>query len=224
MNRRLLGWHFPVFGWLISGALLLIGAGATPSASVADHATRAGPVSAVIRAETAEAPRSWPMGPPRPLVVRGWEPPASSYGPGHRGVDLAAPAGSEVLAVAAGRISFAGQVAGRGVLSINLTGTGDPALRTTYEPVDPALPVGTEVTAGQPVGTVASGASHCATGCLHWGLLRGTEYLDPLSLLPPGMLSRTGHRLLPVTGTRPLTPEASLPGAPALAHRPPHRP
>ncbi len=160
---------------------------------------------------------SWPVGPPRPLVVRGWDPPASTYGRGHRGVDLAAPPGTPVRAAAAGRISFAGQVAGRGVVAISLTGTGDPPLRTTYEPVEAALPVGTEVSAGQVVGTVEAAASHCEAGCLHWGLLRGEEYLDPLSLLPPWLLARPPSRLLPVFGVPPLESAATPPPEPAAA-------
>ncbi|MGI5357727.1 peptidoglycan DD-metalloendopeptidase family protein [Streptomyces sp. CA-252508] len=141
----------------------------------------------------------WPVGPPRPAVVRGWEPPASAYGPGHRGVDLSAPPGTEVRAAAAGRVSFAGPVAGRGVLSITLTATGAPPLRTTYEPVRPRVRPGTEVAAGQVVAVVAPGAgAHCAPVCLHWGLRRGDTYLDPLSLLPTALLRRPPSRLLPL--------------------------
>lgn len=138
--------------------------------------------------------RVWPVG-TRPAVVRGWEPPATVYGRGHRGVDLAAAAGAPVRAVAAGRVSFAGRVAGRGVVSVELTGTG---LRTTYEPVTPSVRKGDEVTAGEVVGSVEATAGHCAGGCLHWGLLRGDTYLDPLSLLPPWLLRRGPSRLLPV--------------------------
>jgi biotin carboxyl carrier protein len=149
------------------------------------------------KAPEPDASRGWPVGAPRPLVVRGWEPPSSPYGPGHRGVDLAAAAGTPVRAAASGTVSFAGSVAGRGVLTITLTGTGDPPLRTTYEPVRPLVEEGTAVTAGQVVATVEPGASHCR-GCLHWGLRRGTTYLDPLTLLPPWMLRRGPSRLLPV--------------------------
>ncbi len=42
---------------------------------------------------------------------------------------------------------------------------------------------GTRVAAGEVLGTVRPTGSHCAA-CLHWGLLRGDVYLDPLSLLP----------------------------------------
>ncbi|GAA3480662.1 peptidoglycan DD-metalloendopeptidase family protein [Streptomyces yanii] len=93
----------------------------------------------------------------RPVVVRGWEPPAGTYGRGHRGVDLAAAPGARVRAAAGGRVSFAGRVAGRGVLSIEVAGTGDPPLRTTYEPVRALVPEGDEVRAGQPVAVMEAG-------------------------------------------------------------------
>ncbi|MFE4050728.1 M23 family metallopeptidase [Streptomyces sp. YIM B13518] len=141
----------------------------------------------------------WPVG-VRPRVLRGWEPPATAYGRGHRGVDLAAPPGTPVRAVAAGRVSFAGRVAGKDVVSVELTGTGEPPLRTTYEPVRASVTEDDEVTAGQVVGTVAPTGSHCTAPCVHWGLLRGDAYLDPLTLLPPWLLRRGPSRLLPVLG------------------------
>ncbi|WP_406092020.1 peptidoglycan DD-metalloendopeptidase family protein [Streptomyces sp. NBC_01013] len=141
----------------------------------------------------------WPLE-GRPTVLRGWEPPATEYGRGHRGVDLGAAPGARVLAAAAGRVSFAGGVAGRGVVVIELAGTGDPPLRTTYEPVRPLVGKGDQVTAGQVVAVMSAGPSHCAPGCLHWGLRRGDAYLDPLSLLPPSLLRHGPSRLLPVSG------------------------
>ncbi|MER5937376.1 M23 family metallopeptidase [Streptomyces sp. NPDC001928] len=143
--------------------------------------------------------RSWPVG-VHPPILRGWEPPATTYGRGHRGVDLAAPTGTPVRAVAAGRVSFAGRVAGKGVVSVELTGTGDPPLRTTYEPVRASVEEGDEVEAGAVVGTVETTGSHCGGTCVHWGLRRGEAYLDPLSLLPPWLLHRGPSRLLPVLG------------------------
>ncbi|MFR0356938.1 murein hydrolase activator EnvC family protein [Streptomyces sediminimaris] len=145
--------------------------------------------------------RAWPVG-TRPEVLRGWEPPVTLYGRGHRGIDLAAPPGAPVRAVAPGRISFAGRVAGRGVVSVELTGTD---VRTTYEPVKASVRKGDEVRAGQVVGTVEPMAPHCAVTCVHWGLLRARTYLDPLALLPPGLLHRPPPRLLPVLGV-PLPP------------------
>ncbi|MEU8348861.1 hypothetical protein AB0C60_04715, partial [Streptomyces sp. NPDC048845] len=103
-------------------------------------------------------------------------------------------------AVAAGRVSFAGQVAGRSVVTVELTGTGDPQLRITYQPVRAQVAKGDRVAAGEEVGVLADGPFHCAGGCLHWGLLRGEDYLDPLGLLPDWMLLGGRSRLLPVHG------------------------
>ncbi|MFI6645617.1 peptidoglycan DD-metalloendopeptidase family protein [Streptomyces sp. NPDC050504] len=163
--------------------------------------------------------RSWPVGNSvgnltRPVVVRGFDPPATPYGPGHRGVDLAARPGTVVVAAAPGTVAFAGPVAGKGVLSIDLAdgagGATGAGLRTTYEPVRPLAAAGDTVTAGQPVAVLAPGPAHCAPapapgGCLHWGLRSGEAYLDPLTLLPPALLRRGPSRLLPVFGV-PLPP------------------
>ena len=152
------------------------------------------PVPAVPAPSVPAIARTWPVG-SHPLVLRGWEPPATVYARGHRGVDLATPAGAQVRAVAAGRVSFAGRVAGRGVVSVELAGTD---LRTTYEPVTATMKKGDEVEPGAVVGTVEVTGSHCPTTCVHWGLLRGKTYLDPLALLPPWLLNRGPSRLLPV--------------------------
>lgn len=161
------------------------------------------PPPSVRSADSSEG-RVWPVeghaGALRPLVTRGWKPPPEPWAAGHRGVDLAAPRGSPVRAVADGRISFAGRVAGRGVVSVELSGTARPPLRTTYEPVRPSIRKGQRVRAGQTVGTVADGPFHCPGGCLHWGARRGERYLDPLSLLPAGLRRGGPSRLLPVFG------------------------
>ncbi len=74
-------------------------------------------------------------------------------------------------------------------------------LRTTFEPARATVPVGTEVAAGDRLGlTAGGGLPHCPGACLHWGLLRGDVYLDPLSLLPPELLRSGPSRLLPVDG------------------------
>ncbi|WP_406006527.1 M23 family metallopeptidase [Streptomyces sp. NBC_00637] len=173
---------------------------AGPRVAPAARALPAPPVPAVGRV--------WPVG-TRPTVLRAFEPPASPYARGHRGVDLAAPPGAPVRAVAAGRVSFAGRVAGRGVVSVELSATGVPPLRTTYEPVRASVRKGDEVAPGQVVGTVepatvgparAPAGSHCARTCVHWGLLNGRTYLDPLSLLPPWLRRSGPSRLLPVFG------------------------
>ncbi|MFJ8810208.1 murein hydrolase activator EnvC family protein [Streptomyces sp. NPDC102490] len=191
---------------------------ATAVRALPDPAEAAGEAGAVDPMVPAVA-RGWPVG-TRPVVLRGWEPPATPYGPGHRGVDLAADGGAPVRAVAAGRVSFAGPVAGRGVVSVELTGTGEPPLRTTYAPVEAAVRKGDEVTAGELLGTVEQTGPHC-TACLHWGLLRGEVYLNPLSLLPPWLLNAGPSRLLPVLGV-PLPGRAEIsPARRAAPWRPP---
>ncbi|MFL1376127.1 M23 family metallopeptidase [Nocardiopsis protaetiae] len=122
----------------------------------------------------------WPLDPP-PRVLRPFDPPERPWLPGHRGVDLAAEPGQDVLAAGPGRVHFAGTVAGTPVVSVS---HGD--LRTTYLPVETDLARGDPVTAGQVIGALAAVPRHCPDrACLHWGLLRGPDYLDPLSLLGP---------------------------------------
>jgi murein DD-endopeptidase MepM/ murein hydrolase activator NlpD len=130
----------------------------------------------------------WPLE-PQPEVVRAFEPPAAPFGPGHRGVDLAGSLGQPVLAALAGRVSFAGSLAGRGVVVVDHGST-----RTTYEPVAAGVRVGQPVLRGQPIGSLTLGGSHCFPRvCLHWGWRRGDTYLDPLLLVGGGPI-----RLLPL--------------------------
>ncbi|MGW4164392.1 peptidoglycan DD-metalloendopeptidase family protein [Streptomyces sp. NPDC004788] len=140
----------------------------------------------------------WPVGPPRPEILRGWEPPPGPYAAGHRGLDLAAPPGTPVRAPAPATVTFAGPVAGHGVLTLTLSGTGLPPLRTTYGPAEPLVRPGAVVHPGDIVARVATPTDHCPVSCLHWGLLRGDTYLNPLGLLGGGP-----SRLLPVWGRAP---------------------
>ena len=129
----------------------------------------------------------WPLTPPS--VVRRFDPPPQPWLAGHRGVDLAATPGVTVRAAGTGTVTFAGRVAGRGVVSVAHTG----GLRTTYQPVTASVTVGDVVTTGTPLGTLDVGHPGCpAAACLHWGLRRGDLYLDPLALLGLGRV-----RLLP---------------------------
>jgi murein DD-endopeptidase MepM/ murein hydrolase activator NlpD len=122
----------------------------------------------------------WAAPLPGPTVTRPFDVLPSRYAPGHRGVDLAGAPGATVLAAGDGVVAFAGMVAGRPVVSVDHPG----GLRTTYEPVDPSVGAGQPVARGSPLGTLLSGHAGCPTSaCLHWGLRRGEDYLDPLTLL-----------------------------------------
>jgi len=148
----------------------------------------------------------WPVQPP--VVVRPFDPPPTPYAAGHRGVDLAAVGGQPVDAAGAGVVSFAGQVAGIGVVVIR----HDGGLRTTYEPVTPAVAAGQTVAAGALIGHVTGGHAGC-TVCLHFGLRSGEDYVDPLSLFARGPI-----RLLPVDGQPPVSAHtAALAAGPAAA-------
>lgn len=158
-------------------ALLVLACLVAPAAATADPAPPAPPGSL------------WTAPLPALEVTRRFEAPPSPYGRGHRGVDLAAAPGAVVLAAGDGVVAFAGSVAGRPVVSIDHAG----GLRTTYEPVDPAVGAGQPVARGSPIGTLAAGHTGCpVAACLHWGLRRGETYLDPLLLLRPPRV-----RLLP---------------------------
>lgn len=145
-----------------------------------------------VATASSPAPRAsyrWPLA-GTPAVTAGFQPPRTAWGAGHRGVDLRGAAGDEVVAAGTGTVSYAGLLAGRGVVVVSHPG----GLRTTYEPVAATVHVGDEVAGGEPLGTLTAGHASCGTAtCLHWGLLRGTTYLDPLSLL-----GLHGVRLLPL--------------------------
>jgi murein DD-endopeptidase MepM/ murein hydrolase activator NlpD len=148
----------------------------------------------------------WPLQ-PTPRVVHAFDPPDSTWGAGHRGVDLAGAVGQAVHAALAGRVTFAARLAGRGVVVVDHGPT-----RTTYEPVSALVHVGDAVARGQPIGTLELTGSHCfPTACLHWGWRRGETYLDPLLLVGGGPIV-----LLPLWPAS-SDPTTSLPGNPYAA-------
>lgn len=187
MSRRL----FPALP-PVAALLIVVGASAVglPAAALAapDRVAAPGPVVAPSPAPGAGSRWVFPL-PGRPAVTRSFDPPASPYGAGHRGVDLAAAPGTPVRAAADGVVVFAGLVAGRPVVSVDHPG----GLRTTYEPVAPTAQAGQPVARGSPIGTLEPGHPGCsAAACLHWGLRRGETYLNPMALLRPPRV-----RLLP---------------------------
>jgi len=109
-------------------------------------------------------------------VLRGFDPPAEKWLAGHRGVDLGGIDGDVVHAAADGTVTFVGTIDGVQMLTVTHAG----GLRTTYQPVAATVARGDRVMAGQQIGTLLTG--HCpGQACLHLGLKRGDEYLDPLA-------------------------------------------
>jgi murein DD-endopeptidase MepM/ murein hydrolase activator NlpD len=111
--------------------------------------------------------------------LRPFDPPDKPWLSGHRGVDLgSASDGGPVTAPESGTVSFVGVVVDRPVITID-HGNG---LRSSFEPVRSTLKNGASVAKGAVVGTLLAG--HCGTSpCVHWGVRRGAEYLNPLSFI-----------------------------------------
>lgn len=137
----------------------------------------------------------WPLR-PRPAVTRSFDAPSPDWQRGHRGVDLAGAPGQPVYAAATATVIFAGDLAGRPVVSLAHPG----GLHTSYEPVRAVVRVGQRVAAGTAIGALEAGHPGCgAAACLHWGAMWGpaarADYIDPL-----GLLVSTPIRLKPLRG------------------------
>jgi murein DD-endopeptidase MepM/ murein hydrolase activator NlpD len=135
----------------------------------------------------------WPLR-PRPAVMRTFDAPSPNWQAGHRGVDLAGAPGQSVFAASEGTVVFAGELAGRPVVSVAHPG----GLRTSYEPVLASVHAGQRVDAGTMLGELQAGHAGCpAAACLHWGAMWGpasrADYVDPL-----GLVATTPIRLKPV--------------------------
>lgn len=100
-----------------------------------------------------------------------FRPPATTYGPGNRGLAYDLPDGTAVHAVADGTVVFAGLVAGtRHVTVLHADGR-----RSSYSFLSAvAVQRGQVVAQGDPVGTAGAG--------FHLGVRDGESYLDPAAL------------------------------------------
>lgn len=131
----------------------------------------------VVRAG-ARTPWVWPTG--VRVVERPWQAPDGDYGAGHRGIDVPAALGTPARAVDDGVVTFAGSVAGRGVVTID---HGD-GLRSTLDSLAPSVATGDRVTQDAVVGTVAVGHCPASAPCLHLGARLDDRYVDPTRYLP----------------------------------------
>ncbi len=135
----------------------------------------------------------WPLRPPAE-VVRRFDAPSPNWHAGHRGVDLAGVPGQRVYAAGPATVVFAGELAGRPVVSLAHPG----GLRTSYEPVRATVQPGQRVSGATVIGELVAGHPGCpAAACLHWGAMWGAaaraDYVDPL-----GLLAATPIRLKPL--------------------------
>src|SRR2546422_29121 len=185
--------------WL---ALAVAGLALLPRASVA---RAAGP--------PAYGTYTWPVVGP---VIRGFEPPPNPYAPGHRGIDIGAPFGSDMVAAQDGTVAFSGWVGGSLFISIDHA----DGVRTTYSWISAAeVRRGDVVTRGQEIGKTGQGHPGSITPHLHFGARVGTTYIDPMLLLEHGSVAGLIH-LAPLPGAEgPLGPEPrrslfALPRAP----------
>jgi murein DD-endopeptidase MepM/ murein hydrolase activator NlpD len=154
---------------------------AAVAVAVALSTTGAGPAAPPLGALADPGPAygsySWPV---VGSVLRPFESPESPFGAGHRGIDIAGPAGTVVRASMDGVVAFAGKVAGSLFVSID----HPDGVRTTYSWLSAVT-----VRAGDPVSAgaviAASGPGHPGTDPphLHFGARFQGDYLDPLLLL-----------------------------------------
>lgn len=172
-------------------ALLLLAAAATAPSTAPAAGARAAPVSFSVSPAPATGSWSWPLT-PRPAVLRAFDPPDKPWLSGHRGVDLkSASDGGPVTAPESGTVSFVGVVVDRPVITVD-HGNG---LRSSFEPVASTLAKGDAVAKGEILGTLLAG--HCGpTPCVHWGVRRGDEYVNPLEFV----LDLRPSVLLPLDG------------------------
>lgn len=153
----------------------------------------AGVIAVVLVATGAEGvPRGceahW-QAPVAGTVVDGFRPPAHIGAPGNRGWEYQTVPGSRVVAAGAGRIVFAGAIAGRLYVSID----HPCGLRTTYSGLASVEVVrGEQIEAGTGVGTAADR--------FHFGVRQGAAYLDPASLFRSDAAAGVRRpRLVPLT-------------------------
>jgi murein DD-endopeptidase MepM/ murein hydrolase activator NlpD len=145
------------------------------------------PMDAVAGAATVAALRRQPAGAPIALAWPLLAPVGDGFGPRgdrfHEGVDLVAPAGTDVIAAAPGRVAWAGPRAGGwGNLVTLADGRG---VRTMYAHLSTVeVKVGEWVAGGTVLGRV--GATGDATGPhLHFEVRVGGAAIDPLRALVP---------------------------------------
>ena len=117
-------------------------------------------------------------------IIRHFEPPPTPFAAGHRGIDLAVPIGTEVLASNDGVVAFAGLVATELFVSIDHA----DGIRTTYSFLSSvSVKKGVVVVRGQQIALSGPGHAGSTQSHLHFGARIGDAYIDPEPLLLDGL-------------------------------------
>ena len=164
-------------------------------------------VPAAVPERSVRPPPAAPDPPPVPplwmpvagAVVRGFDTRAGPFGPGHRGIDIAASVGELVRSPTAGWVVFAGRVAGRNWVSLLVA----PGVLVTLGPLLDAATTADRVRLRTPVGRVGPGHAPPPVGragsgregaTLHLSVRVDGVYVDPLAYL----VDRPRPRLAPL--------------------------
>jgi murein DD-endopeptidase MepM/ murein hydrolase activator NlpD len=143
----------------------------------------AGPVATARAAGT----WTWPVVGP---VVRGFDPPSSPYGSGHRGIDIATPIGTTVVAPASGVVTFAGAVGGQLFVTID---HGGGLLSTSSFLSATLVRKGDTVSTGAPIARSGPGHPGDLIPNLHFGVRLDGQYVNPLDYLGPPSVADLIH-------------------------------
>jgi len=134
---------------------------------------------------------TWPVVGP---VINAYDPPDTPFGAGHRGIDIAVPFGTTIVAPEAATVSFAGPVGGRLFVTLDHGG----GLESTYSWVSAILVHKRDVVArGQPIAISGTGHPGSSVPHLHLGVKLADVYQDPMDYL--GSISVSSFiRLAPI--------------------------
>ncbi|HEX5950503.1 MAG TPA: M23 family metallopeptidase [Actinomycetota bacterium] len=130
---------------------------------------------------------AWPVVGP---VVRGFDPPQDPYGSGHRGIDIAVPIGTPIVAPESGVVTFAGSVGGELFVTLDHGG----GLRSSYSWLSARLVrEGDAVPRGAAIGLSGAGHPGSVVPHLHLGVRLDGAYVDPLAYLGPVPMAELVH-------------------------------
>jgi murein DD-endopeptidase MepM/ murein hydrolase activator NlpD len=125
----------------------------------------------------------WPVVGP---VIDAFDPPDTPFGAGHRGIDIATPVGTVIVAPEAAKVTFAGKVGGQLFVTLDHGG----GVESTYSWLSATLVRKNDVVArGQAIARTGPGHPGKTPAHLHLGVKLNDVYQDPLAYLGPMSVS-----------------------------------